>query len=100
MFVGRLREKQPDIPIMVVSPYCYPTDLIGHSVRKDQRRWVNAFVKKAQAEGDKNIYKMDGYKLIGKDSTLGTVDGCHPNTYGFYLMAKGFTPLIKRVLGL
>lgn len=100
MFVGRLRAKRPNIPIIVVSPYCYPDDILGKTVRHDQRRWVNAFVKKAQAEGDRNIYKMDGYKLISRDSTLGTIDGCHPNTYGFYLMAKGFAPLIKRVLGL
>ncbi len=99
-FVGAIRESHPKTPIVVVTPFFYAQDAVDDSVHARQRKDAKAFVKKRQRQGDENIHLLDGSKLISREETYAQVDGVHPNTLGFYLIAKGFTPRLKRILAL
>lgn len=99
-FVGPIRENHPKTPILVVSPFYYANENIDNSHHAQQRKDSAAFVKEHQKQGDKNIYFMDGLKMISKEQTYGEVDGAHATSLGFYFMAKGLTPVLKKILGL
>jgi lysophospholipase L1-like esterase len=99
-FVGPIRENHPEAPIIVVAPFFFTRDAIDPSAHDTQRNDSAAFVKQHQQQGDKHIHFFDGLKMISREDTFGLVDGVHPNSLGFYLIAKGFTPFIKHVLGL
>ena len=54
---------------------------------------------RALAEGDKNVYFVDGASLFADDEWHAcTVDGCHPNDLGFYRFAKTLYPTLKIAL--
>lgn len=97
-FVGPIRENHPDTPIIVISPFFFARDTVDPTLHDTQRRDAEAFVKEQQKQGDKHIYLFDGHKMISREETFGLVDGVHGNSLGFYLMAKGFAPFLKRVL--
>ena len=49
--------------------------------------------------GDQNVYFIDGEELFGKDlRDCCTVDGCHPNDFGFYRMYARVLPVLKKAL--
>lgn len=98
-FVGMLRENYPETPIVVITPFFFSHDAVDSSVHDTQRRDAEAFVKRLQKQGDRHIYLFDGHKMITKEETFGLVDGVHGNSLGFYLMAKGLAPFMKKVLG-
>ena len=53
--------------------------------------------EKAVANGDKNVYFIDGQKIF--DLTCGydcTVDSCHPNDLGHYSMALAVIDCIEK----
>lgn len=91
-----IREKHPDLPYVMVSR---PDYYIG-SVSDDERRNVIAQnFAKAVADGDRNVYYIDGSSLFAGDEWQAcTVDGCHPNDLGFYRFAKGLYPTLKHIL--
>ena len=99
-FVGPIRENHPETPIVVTSPLFYAQDANDGSNHDRQRKDAEAFVKDHQNQGDKRIYFADGHKMISREQTFGTVDGAHPTSLGFYFIAKGLTPVLKRVLDL
>lgn len=99
-FIDPIRENHPDTPIIVIAPFHYTSDTVNPTHHNKQRRDAKAFVKQRQKQWDQHIHFFDGRKMISKEDTFGLVDGVHPNSLGFYLMAKGFTPFLKRVLGL
>ena len=51
--------------------------------------------------GDKNVYFIDGAEYFAglEDWRMATVDGCHPNDLGFYLMYQRILPVLKKALG-
>ena len=66
---------------------------------QDRINVVKETMRKAKEEGDENVYFIDGSKIF--PFTLGgdcTIDGCHPNDYGFKLMADAFYPVLKEIL--
>ena len=99
-FVGPIRENHPETPIIVVSPFFFARDAIDDSHHARQRKDSEAFVKDQQKHGDGNIHFMDGLKMISREEAYGLVDGVHGNSLGFYFIAKGLTPVLKKVLGL
>lgn len=98
-FVGPIRENHPEAPIIVVAPFFFTGDAVDPSDHDTQRKGSSAFVKQQQEQGDKHIYFYDGLEMISREEAFGLVDGVHPNSLGFYLMAKAFAPFVKRVLG-
>ncbi len=100
--VDRLREMQPELPILVVSRVGYGQE----NMRPEKRVEYNAraefqrdFVNERQAAGDKNISFFDGRTFFGdKDPGEFAVDGCHLTDYGFMIMAQKLAPVIARYL--
>ena len=80
----RFRKAQPNTPILFIS--C-PDDTLD--VDGKRRKIIQSTVKRAKAQGDNNVWFLDGRTLLGKkDRDFCRVDSCHPNDLGFYRMAK------------
>ena len=52
----------------------------------------------AVANGDKNVYFIDGKELMAFAGNDGTVDDCHPNDLGFYSMAETLSKVLEKIL--
>lgn len=66
----------------------------------DQRRFeivYNTYLT-AKARGDKNVYFIDGKKLMRVVKDNGTVDGTHPSDSGFYSMACAIGDVFEKIL--
>ncbi|MBQ8311137.1 MAG: SGNH/GDSL hydrolase family protein [Clostridia bacterium] len=84
----KIREKNPDIPYIMLSK----PDYLGNSnwlpENNARRDIIIDTFRYARAQGDKNVYFIDGESLFrGPYFNLCTVDGCHPTDVGFALMA-------------
>jgi hypothetical protein len=100
VFIGELRKVHKTEPIIVMGPFFYTRDAIDDSLHVEQRKAGQEYVKQMNDEGDRNMYFFDGRKMITPETAFGLVDGAHPNSLGFYLMAQAFTPFLKKVLKL
>ena len=84
----KIREKHPTVPYIMLSR---PDADVSSSYKEicARREAVFETFMKARAEGDKNVFFIDGESIFrGRDADAGTVDGVHPNDYGFILMAN------------
>ncbi len=92
------RQKNPDTPIVLVTrPTSDPTDpqVIG------RRSVVMDTYLRALSEGDEKIHFVDGFELLDNEDRMDcTVDGTHPNDYGFYRMAKTIGAAVERAMKL
>lgn len=99
-FITILRKAHPDVPILVVSKITYGKETLLPSVEEPRLRnlkFQRQIVEKLRKAGDKNIYFVDGSKLLGKDFDDCTVDGVHPTDLGFYRMADGLEKTIRNL---
>ena len=91
----RFRDARPDVPIvMATMPKVTAT---ANSIQR--RKTILATIEKARAEGDNNVYFVDGKEMMamfGDDG--GLVDDCHPNDLGFLCMSRAFGKVIGEVL--
>lgn len=96
-FYRIIREKNPELPIVfVTAPNVYHRP--GMAPR---REIIMDNYTRLRAEGDKNLYFIDGASFFqGIDADYCTVDGCHPTDLGFYRMAMGMLPTLKKILKL
>lgn len=97
-FIQLIREKQPDVPIAVVSPiYCRGCEttenVVGLTLVKIRDEIVKVF-KILRKYGDENLYYINGLELFGKEFELYLPDGLHPNTEGYRIMAQRFKKFI------
>lgn len=93
-FYKRIREENPNLPIIMISMPKYDLtkrDIARYEIIK--RTYDNAI-----ASGDKNVYLIFGKDLLRGIESDGLADGCHPNDLGFYYMAKGIAPYIKKAI--
>lgn len=84
-FYRTVREQNPDLPvIMMTAPYAerFRSDMEkSHAI-------VRESYERAKANGD-NVYFIDGMTVFGEAyKGCATVDGCHPNDFGFVKMAE------------
>ena len=94
-FFKRIREKNPELPIIMMSK----PDFEYHEDSEERREIIKTTYKNAVAAGDKNVYFIDGQLFFGEiDRTFCTNDCCHPNDLGFYRMAAVIEPLVKKIL--
>ena len=96
-----IREKQPDVPILILSKTPFSTDYLNTEQCALRRRLL-AFQKELverRREADERIYFFDGNLLFGgEDIYEMTVDGCHPTDLGFYMIAKTLLPVLRELL--
>ena len=59
---------------------------------------IRTTYENALANGDKNVYFIEGKTLMQYAKNEGTVDGCHPTDFGFYSMAKTIASLLETIL--
>ncbi|MFA6102981.1 MAG: SGNH/GDSL hydrolase family protein [Victivallaceae bacterium] len=104
-FISILRATHKKVPILVISKNRFGQEALdcgdkhdGKETREKCKAMQCKLVKKLKKEGDKNIYFLDGSKLLGKDYWECTVDNCHPTDFGFFRMADGIEPVIKKIL--
>lgn len=90
-----IRAAHPELPVILLSR---PTKKLTADTN---RRFdiIKATYDAAIAEGDKNIYLIDGRKIFdGICDDNGTVDGTHPNDWGFAAMAKAIGDILEKVI--
>lgn len=96
-FYKTVREAHPDIPIIMMS-----RPIFTQEVPQNLQNRVDIILEtynKAVAEGDTNVYFINGDDYFPDDyPDLYTDDMTHPNTLGMYCMAKTVYPVLKAVL--
>lgn len=93
-FFKRIREKNPDLPVIMISRPVY----VGSEDADIRAGIIRETYENAKECGDKNVYFIDGRKFFGDKGALCSCDNCHPNDLGFYLMAEAIKPTVKRIL--
>ncbi len=93
-FFEILRAAKPDLPVIMVS---VADKHFGEDVEK-RKAIIRKTFDTAVANGDKNVYFIDGQEIYGDKADYATVDFCHPNDLGFYLMAEKIGKVIENVL--
>ncbi len=91
------RTRQPNTPIIFMTRPVFDGDI----EETDERfAVVKATYDRARAEGDKNVYLVDGRKFY-KDKALGESchsDFSHPNDLGHLYMAQALYKVVKKIL--
>ncbi len=71
-----------------------------YGVRHDGERF--AIIKKtydnARASGDENVYIINGLECFTEYGPECTVDGTHPNDFGYRFMAERISKVLKEIL--
>ncbi len=93
-FYKIIREKNPELPIILVSK---PDTSIAGTDHQRRTVIMETFLN-ARKAGDDNIYFIDGYSFFPSDIRKDcTVDGCHPNDMGMHYMAKSIGGMLKEI---
>ena len=93
MFI-KIRQNNPGIPILIMS-----RPKLELTTDEEKRlEIVKTTYNNAVGRGDKNVYFIDGRKLMELAGNEGTVDSCHPTDLGFASMAKCVGDLLEKIL--
>jgi lysophospholipase L1-like esterase len=97
-FIQTIRDRQPEVPILIISPIYYAKEKeeenqVGFTMRK-MRKEIASTVNML-CEYDKHLYYINGLELFGKTHVDYLSDGLHPNAAGYKIMAKQFLTLMK-----
>jgi hypothetical protein len=104
-FVRIIREKQPNVPILLISPICSPCRETERNAVElsliDMRQIIADCTNRLEQAGDKHVYYFSGLDLLGDSNVELLTDGCHPNGQGYELMGqhfveKIFDPIVKK----
>jgi len=105
-FYKTVRDKNPDIPIIMIS-HSAALHGVHYKVEcskewgtfEERRQVIKDTYEEAVSEGDKKVYFIDGAEIFkGEEWDAVTVDGCHPNDFGFYRFANYLEPYLKKIL--
>lgn len=94
-FFQIIRKAQPTLPVIFVSR----PPLMGSDENPSRIEIIRQTYRNALDAGDRHVYFVNGSEFF--DAFAGdaaTVDGCHPNDYGFVLMAQGILPTLEKAL--
>ena len=94
-FYETVRAAHPHIPIIMMSSITMPWTQDHYFERRDTI--CNSYCK-AREQGDETVYFWDGSKEFSAYADYGTVEGSHPNDYGFHGMAEGLRDLFTQLL--
>lgn len=93
-FYKTVREKNPDIPIIMLSR---PKPHLSE-IEKKRLEIVQESYERAKSEGDTKVWFQAGPDLISPEAEeTCTVDGTHPNDSGFVSMATKLTEVLKEI---
>lgn len=94
-FFLRIREKHPDLPVVMMSMPKARYD----AQNRERREVIKQTYKNAVARGDRHVWFIDGEQFFGEtDRDLCSLDTIHPNDLGFYRMAKIIEPVLREAL--
>ena len=106
-FYKTVRDKNPNLPIILISHpsalhgVCYKTmtNYEDWGTFKKRKEVIKSTYNQALADGDKNIYFIDGSEIFkGEEWDAVTVDGTHPNDFGFLRFAQYLERYLKPLL--
>ncbi len=93
-FYQLIRKKQKDIPILMITK----PDVWRQEDELRRQIIYNTYLK-AKADGDDNVYFVDGKHFYGSFAREAcSVDGLHPNDLGSFRIANYLYPVIQRIL--
>lgn len=94
-----VRKQNPDLPYIMVTRPDYWTLPLEQEEILQRRDVIMSSYLKARAAGDKNVYFVDGisFNAISHQYET-TVDGVHPNDFGFVRMAESIGAVIRHAL--
>ena len=91
-----IRDKQPKLPIILVSR---PNRSGGEEEIRERMDVILQTYQRGREAGDQNLYFVSGQDMLHLfDPEICTVDGCHPNDFGFFCMAKALAPVLDKAL--
>lgn len=99
-----IREKHPNVPIVIQSPIFSPDretndNAVGLNLVK-MRGELQEAVTLLEAQGDKQLHYLDGLKIFGPEHVAHLPDGLHPNADGYRIMAENFERHVLHDLGI
>lgn len=96
----RIREKNPDLPYVMISRPDFVKDYATACENSiDRRDVILDTFRFARAQGDKNVYFIDGESFFaGEWEDSCTVDGTHPTDLGFSKMAEIIGQVLSRLV--
>lgn len=94
-----IRSKNPDVPyIMITRPDYWTCPTIQEQILERRDIIMESYLK-ARAAGDKNVYFIDGLSFFAGDHQYEcSLDGVHPNDFGFVRMAQVIGTVIRHAL--
>ena len=91
-----VRSAHPALPIVILSSIPFYSPDFEQEKRRDI---IRKTYENACAAGDENVYFIDGASFFTQvPFDMATVDGCHPNGLGMYLMAEGVRKVLEPLL--
>ena len=98
-----IRGRWPEKPIVAMTPILHRSEILGTrnangEVPMDYRVAIERVVRERQVR-DKNIFLIDGLKLVGDQQDLLVTDLVHPNDIGMRNMAIGAAAVLRPLLG-
>lgn len=99
-FIAILRAAHPTVPILVATKIPFASENFNdtQAERLRNRDYQKSVVEDLRQRGDRHLHFLDVGALLGPDFAEGTVDGIHPTTLGFKLMADVFEPCLRELL--
>ena len=90
----KIRKENPLLPIIITSR---PLNKLNRTASDNERMQIikQTYIN-AKAQGDNNVYFLDGDDLTALCGNEGTVDNCHPTDFGFASIAAALIKLIKK----
>ena len=89
-----VRATHPDTPVIFMTrPKVYLNENDEQCLQVVRTTYENAL-----AAGDRNVYFLSGAQLLGEAGNEGTVEGVHPNDYGFVCMAKAVGDVLEKLV--
>ena len=94
-FFETVRKKNPELPIVILNRPVFVKD----SEYFERRKIVKSTYENAVSRGDKNVFFIDSVDFFTDETvSLCTTDNTHPNSFGFYIMAKRIYPVLLDIL--
>ncbi len=88
-----IRKAHPKLPVIIMSKPKFTFS----GPDEDYWKIIKTTYENAIAAGDKNVYFIDGPKLLALCENDFSVDGVHPNDFGFASMAMALSDIIKDI---